>query len=48
MWNDVDLEIWESDTIGSFKRALVNYYNVPEYFFCFDYALDTVFTGIPP
>ena len=39
-WNNIDLEIRESDTIGSFKRVLVNYYNVPEYFLPFDYALD--------
>ena len=25
---------------GSFKKALVNYYNVPEYFSSFDYALN--------
>ena len=47
MWNDVDLEIRESDTIGSFKRAVVNQYNVPEYFLPFDspvdYALDRHF-----
>ena len=40
LWNDIDLEIRESDSISSFKRALVNYFNVPKYFSPFDYALD--------
>ena len=40
LWNDIDLEIRESDSIGSFKRALVNYFNIPKYFSPFDYALD--------
>ena len=35
LWNDLDLEIRESDSISSFKRALVNYFNVPKYFSSF-------------
>ena len=40
LWNDFALEIRESDSIGSFKRALANHYNVPKYCLPFDYALD--------
>ena len=40
LWNDIDFEIRESDSISSFKRALVNHFNVPKYFSRFDYALD--------
>ena len=40
LWNDIDLEILESDSIGTFKRALINHYNVPKYVLPFDYALD--------
>ena len=40
LWNDIDREIRESDSIGSFKRRLANHYNVLEYFLPFDHVLD--------
>ena len=40
LWNDIDWEIRESDSIGSLKRELANHYNVVKYFLPFDHVLD--------
>lgn len=40
LWNDIGYDIRCLDSIGSFKKALFSFYNVPSYNATFDFAID--------
>ena len=39
-WNDIDLEVRLCDTIRYFKRMLIDYYKISDYFIPFHYSLE--------
>ena len=40
LWNDISFDIRCCESIGSFKKALLSFFNVPSYNDTFDFAID--------